>query len=533
MDNDNVEMESSKNGDINIDSDLNLAVSNFFSIHPDQDSLNFRSPKARFDIKGKKLTCDKIDYITIADAQIYPDSSRIIIRKKAKIETLKNAKILANYITKYHTIYNAEVDIKARMNYKASGTLDYVDEDEKIQNIYYSDIYPDETYQTTAIGEIDEKVEFKLSPHFDFRGKVELFASVADLTFDGEAKIVHECKNISTNWIRFKKSINSKEVYIPIDSVVKASNGDVLFSGMVLNTTDSLSVYSAFLSPLGNKNHISLMNANGFVHFNKKDNEYQLSNMEKLSERKLNGNYTSLNLNTCNLEADGLFIFGAELGQVELETVGEIKFKPKRWSTDIKTSLIINFPFNDIVLEKMAAEIVDYPDLRALDLNNSTYEQSLRELVGFKQADKMISDLNIHSKVKKFPEELAKSMYLGDVRFKWNANRKAYVSYGDIGIANIKSKQVMRYVKGKIIIYKKVTGDEITIHLELDDNNYYNFNYKRGLMKVISTSEDFNTLILETKKDKTKFKVKDIDDFQFMLGTEASVVGFRKAFIKK
>ena len=52
-------------------------------------------------------------------------------------------------------------------------------------------------------------------------------------------------------------------------------------------------------------------------------------------------------------------------------------------------------------------------------------------------------------------------------------------------------------------------------------------------MNVISTSEDFNTLILETKKDKTKFKVKDIDDFQFMLGTEASVVGFRKAFIKK
>ena len=533
MDNDNVEMEASQKGDINIDTDLNLATSNFFSIHPDQDSLNFRSPKAKFDIKGKKLTCDKIDYITIADAQIYPDSSRIIIRKKAKIEPLQNAKILANYITKYHTIYDAEVNIKARMNYKASGTLDYVDENEEIQHIYYSDIYPDQTYQTTAIGEIDEKVEFKLNPKFEFHGKVELFASVKDLTFDGEAKILHECKNITANWVRFKKTINSKEVYIPIDSVVKASNGDVLLSGMVLNTTDSLSLYSTFLSPLGNKSHISLISSNGFIHYNKKDNEYQLSNMEKLSERKMNGTYTSLNLNTCNLEADGLFIFGAELGQVELETVGEIKFKPKRWSTDIKSSIIINFPFNDVVLEKMAADIIDYPDLRALDLNNSTYEQSLRELVGFKQSDKMISDLNIHGKIKRFPEELEKSMYLGDIRFKWNANKKAYVSYGDIGIANIKSKQVMRYVKGKIILYKKVTGDEITIHLEMDDNNYYNFNYKRGLMKVISTSEEFNTLILETKKDKTKFKVKDMDDFQFMLGTEASVTGFRRSFMQK
>ncbi len=58
----------------------------------------------------------------------------------------------------------------------------------------------------------------------------------------------------------------------------------------------------------------------------------------------------------------------------------------------------------------MAADIIDYPDLRALDLNNSTYEQSLRELVGFKQSDKMISDLNIHGKIKRFPEELEKSM---------------------------------------------------------------------------------------------------------------------------
>ena len=57
MDNDDLEMQNSKqaSADINIDTDLDLAVSNFYSINPDQDSLNFGSPKARFDVKEKRL----------------------------------------------------------------------------------------------------------------------------------------------------------------------------------------------------------------------------------------------------------------------------------------------------------------------------------------------------------------------------------------------------------------------------------------------------------------------------------------------
>ena len=37
----------------------------------------------------------------------------------------------------------------------------------------------------------------------------------------------------------------------------------------------------------------------------------------------------------------------------------------------------------------------------------------------------------------------------------------------------------MRYVRGKVVIFKRFTGDEITIYLELDSDNYYYFNYKR------------------------------------------------------
>ena len=534
MDNDDLEMESGSTGDINIDTDLDLSGSNFFSVHPDQDSLNFKSPKARFDIKKKKIYCDKVEFIRVADARVFPDSGKVLIKKKAKIKTLVNAEIIANYVTKYHKIYDAKVDINARRDYVASGTIDYVDEDENKQQIYFSYIHLDTTFQTTAKGKIDDEATFTLSPHFEFHGDVEMFASVKDLSFNGETRIVHECDNIARNWIKFEGVVNPLEVYIPIDTIIIDTEGDPIGAGIILNTTDSISLYTTFLSKKSDASHKDLITANGYIFFNKKENEFQISNREKLAERSLPGNFISLNIINCKMEGDGQFDFGSSLGQVSLTPVGEIKYNPARSSTDIKSSVIIDFPYNEEAFNLLAKEIVEYPDLRSIDLVNSTYEVSLRELVGLKQSDKMISDLNIHGKVKKFPEELEQSIYLGDIRFRWDSDRKAYVSYGDLGIANFKKKQVMRYVKGKVVIFKRFTGDEITIYLELDSDNYYYFNYKRGLMQVFSSNEDYNTIILETKKDDTKFKGgKEGEDYQFMMGSKTVVTAFRRSYMEE
>ena len=81
-------------GLIELDSDLDIVESNFFSVHPKQDSLNFRSPKAQFDLAKKRLDCDKVEYIDIADARIMPVDQKIIIYKKAKIDPLKEATII-------------------------------------------------------------------------------------------------------------------------------------------------------------------------------------------------------------------------------------------------------------------------------------------------------------------------------------------------------------------------------------------------------------------------------------------------------
>ncbi|MBM77940.1 MAG: hypothetical protein CL846_05620 [Crocinitomicaceae bacterium] len=529
MDNDDLEMENSKRGDINIETDLNLAKSNFYSVHPDQDSLNFSSPKAKFDVKKNKITCNKIEYIKIADSRIVPDSGQIIIRKKARIETLNNAKIITNDVTKYHEIYKAKVDINARNEYIGSGTYDYIDENEQKQEIYFSYIKPDTTNQSVATGSISEKKKFKLSPSFKYKGDVKLSSNLENLEFSGSVKIVHSCKNNIKEWMPFVASINPKEIYIPIDTSLDSE----LISGIILNTTDSLSLYSSFMSKISSNDHLQLITASGYLYYDKSSKEYRISNKDKLNEYTLPGNYVSLKTDNCRLKADGKFDFGIDLDQVSLKPTGEIKFNPKKWSTDIKSSTMLNFPISEPALDNMAKSIIEYPDLRVLDVSNSYYEKSLRELFGIDRADEMVSEITINNKIKKLPEDLKIPIFFGDIRFRWNANRKAYVSYGDIGIANIFNKQIMKYVKGKVVISKKLTGNDITVYLQLDDKTYYYFNYKRGLMQVFSSNEEFNTIITETKKDDTKFKgTKEQVEYQYMLGTEKLVTSFKSAFMQ-
>ncbi len=533
MDYDDLEMESKDQNDVNIETDLDLAGSKFYSIHPKQDSLSFKSSKAKFDVKKKVIFCENVEYITTADARVYPDSGFVTIRKKAKMDEFENAKILVNYITKFHNIFDAKVEITGKKEYKASGYYNYVDESKGQQKFYFSDIKPDTAMQTTAKGFVKEESNFKLSPQFDYYGEIEMFASFKELTFRGETRLSsHDCQGIERNWMAFEAQIDPENIFIPVSETMVDSKGNAIGAGLILNT-DSIGLYSTFLSMKKDPKHIDVMTANGFLKYDKNSKEYRISTRDKLIERSLPGNYVSLNSENCAVQGDGRFDFGVELGLMELVNVGTIDYNPSTDDLKMKASMAIKFPFNDDAFDKMEKQISsNYADLQPLDFNNSTYEKSLREIIGLEKSDKVISDLSIYGKIKgKFPDELITQLYLADVNFIWDKDKNAFVSQGKIGLANMTKNQIFKQVDGFIAIYKRSTGDEISIVLMLDENNYYYFNYKRGLFQAFSTNEDFNNVILETKKDKTKFNApKGKEDFQFMLGTKTKAVAFIRSF---
>ncbi len=483
--------------------DLDLEGPEFISVHPKQDSLRFKAPSAKYDLKKFVISAKNVKYINVADAQVYPDSGNVYVDKNAVMRTFTNAKIVANSTTKYHNLYNCTVNAYGRRSYVGSGSYDYIDELNTKQTFYFSNISVDTTFQTYAETNIPETAKFKLSPNYDYKGQVKLKASNTFLVFDGATRISHDCEAIPKTWFKFESEINPNLIYIPISADPLDANGKSIAASLMV-ASDSLQFYSAFLSNKQSKNDISVIPTSGFLFFDKTSNEYRISNKEKLVERSLPGNYLSLNTELCKMYGEGKINLGGNLGQVKIESYGNATHLLINDSTKFEMLMTMDFFFDDGAIEKMAEDIMSNKDLLPVDPARPVYEKSMREMLGKEQADKLISQLNLFGSFKKMPDELKKILVLSDVKMKWNKATHSYSSIGKIGIANINKNQINKYVNGQIEIVKKRTGDIINIYLEFGPNSWYYFNYTREQMLVVSSNEAFNTIVKELKADKRK-----------------------------
>ncbi|MCA1761621.1 MAG: hypothetical protein LC664_01280, partial [Flavobacteriales bacterium] len=533
MDKNDISLETSRQmaTDFVIDTELDMTRSNFFSVNEDQDSLNFMSPKAVYDLDDYTITADMIPWIRVADAKITPDSGRVIIRRKAKMDPLKDAVILANYVTQYHEIRDASVNIYSRFDYTASGKYNYVDENGQANVISLQTIGVDTTYQTNATGNISRDNAFFLSPHFEFQGKVHLKANDKFLTFEGSTRIIHNCDRLEKNWMTFESSIDPKDVQIPVDTVLLGERGNEVDIGLKL-VQDPFEIYGTFLSESRDETDETVITSRGVLKFNKNEQKYEVADPNKLKQKSLPGNYVALNKNSCELVGQGDLNIGTDLGQFKSNAIGQLEFDPGNEKVSISASFGLEFPFSSDAIDKMREYLNKAPDLKPVDFQKSNYEYAIRELMGLEESDKVISELNLSGTIKKLPDALNKTIFISDVNLTWDPVLESFVSEGDIGIASFGKEQFFRQVPGKLVLEKKRSGDIFHLYLEVNDENWYYFTYKRGLMQTYASDKAFNNILMEEKEDKRKTAgKKKEEDYMYMLGSRSKQNIFLDSFM--
>lgn len=530
MDQEAIELSGGKSSKSTAAGAMQFEGSRFISMHPEQDSLEFYSPAARYSLKNNIINAKEVEFIQVADALIYPDSGLITIKRKAKMKTLTNAKIVANAITKFHRIDSATVDIFARRDYFGTGQYTYKDVAGNKQLIRFRTIGVDSSYQTYADGVISEERAFTLSPYFDFKGDVGLEASRKDLFFKGYARIKHSCEpGIPLTWFGFKDAIDPQDIYIPIDKVVMNEEEEVLSSAIVLSP-DTGAIYTAFLSPKQRDKDISILPADGYLFYHEDAKEYRISNINKLTQQSLPGQYLSLNTEACKSYGEGKLGFGINPGQVSMQTVGNVTHDVKTNKVEMDVMMLIDFFFENKLIDDMGKTMAENAVGDPTDYDRETYQRGLRELIGADAADKLISAITLTGQFKRFPSELEKNLFLTDVKLRWNPETQSYQSYGKIGIGNIGKRQVNVKVKGKVEI---VTGrvPEINIYLEADNDTWYYFKYSRNIMAAYSSLDEFNTTLTDLKTDKRKLKVeKGQAPYTFMVGSKRRKEEFMRKF---
>ena len=519
MDSDEMTLEKKEEDNLSIEGNMDLVGPNFFSIHPDQDSLQFRSPKAKFSLKEKTIYCQKTEYIEVADARIFPDSMRVTIRKNAKMDPFENAEIVANFITKYHKMTNVSAQIKARRAYTAEGDYKYSEVDGKEYIIHLDKITLNSSFNTEASGTIPESDTFKLSSQFDFYGDVSFVASNPLITFDGATRINHECEKFERNWMAFNTEIDPENIQIPVSEDMKDLKGNSISVGIVWRNSkvmDSVRLYPTFLSTMVDKNDPIVITASGFLQYDKNANEYQIANKDKLVNRGAKGNYISLHTSSCSLNGDGRIDLGMDYGpSFKTEAVGVANYNQETGATNLNLTLSITAPIDKKIFEDVAEKIVEVEGLQDVDFSSTTLEQSLVEWVDRKTADKIKSDYTLKKEFKNVPKPIEDKLVFTGLRL------ISYDEFGDqqrglkssvdqVGLVNFFGEPVMKYVPVKLFAQQRTAvGDRLGLMLDVPGAYLYFFDYdyrKDGTLNILSSDKEFNESITELKSDKKKAK---------------------------
>lgn len=497
--------------------DIPLQGSEFISIHPDQDSLRFISTTATYNLRDYTLYAEDVKYLRVADAAIFPASRKITILPDAVMNTISDARILVNSVTRYHEIYDAVVDVKAARNYIGIGNYDYVDETDTRQQVFLREIKVDPTYQTIGNGLVSDTMGFKLSRDYYFTGEVNLLANKEFLHFNGGFKIRETCNRDIMEWIGFNSEVNPKDIYLNIDPELVTMKKNRVETAILFSNERS-QFYSGFLNSRKSPADIRVISSHGYIQYDPAEDQFNIASMEKLKGLTQEGNQVSMSRKQCILSGEGKIDLGAELGRVKAEAYGLIRYYMIPDSTNLALVLLNDFPFDDNALEMMAAEI-EGKNLQGVKVNRPVYQKALTDILGQEDAEKVIADLSLFGKFRKYPEELEKTFVFSDLRMTWNYPTRSYISNGPLGIGSIGKTQINKYVTGYVEIEKKRTGDVLTIYLEFDNGrSWYFFNYRNNLMQAISSNAEFNTYIRELKDDKrTVKKDRDGEEYSFII----------------
>lgn len=514
------------------DGKLNFEDAIFRMASKPGDSLNFKSGLADFDLKDLAIQAHSVDYIDVADVRVFPVDRNVIIRKYARIDSLRMATVASRDTALRHRITSATVSVADHKKYFAKGNYLYKDVAGREFFITFNDIQPDRNGISVGKGTIPVEKNFGLSPAFRFYGQVKWQNNERYIFFDGQTQLSHSCPNITLQWIKFSSPIYPDSVSIPIDSITLNEEKEKLYKGFFLSN-EPIELYSTFIGPHLRYSDQPLISANGWLWYDEAKNQYKLASAQKKADPESDGPILIMDSKACVTEAKGPLTLGVDLGRVTVAGAGRLVNDLRQDSVKGSVMLTVDFFMDPKILDFMAKSINNASGLEAVNYGDPAFREAFKSLIGRAKGQELLEQISFTGKWKKIPDELMHTLVFTDIRFKWNPETGSYQSVGKLGISNIMGEPVNRKVNGYLEVIHRRGGDAMTMYIEIDRQSYFFLSYSRGVMQCVAGPgfEKFNTMIRNTKEAKRKLKARtEGDEYQYYIGTYQLVQDFLRRF---
>lgn len=505
---------------------------------------------AYFDLNSKEISIDEVPYIYVADAQVYPDSQKVELDESGKMNPLENAVIEANIETKYHKMYEAEVQINSAIDYTGSGKYDYIPVDGKDQFIQMEAISVGADTTTMSVGKIPEEQAFFLTDLIYFKGTTSLRADEKYMTFNGEVKIKSDNPFFRDSWFKFENQVvNPDSVFIPID---EKSVGNLVV-GLFFKSQYRV-FESYFLQPLQDKKDKPIMIAEGGLSVDREVLEFLIGPESRLKGGGRKGPVVRYNDQTNTIISQGMFNWPSyeresiKKGTMDIKVAGS--WKDDKENKVQTTDLMMGINFSCIPKEGWA-KLNDLVQTMAItnepvDFTNSHLLESVAEFLdegkeGEKETAKFIKSVEtalVPTDIK-LAKSLPYNLLFSDMKMEYNLEYHSLYFKGDLGLIGINGESVnkqissrVEYSFGRSTPAKPQLGfsDTLSIYLEINDLNWVYFRFFDNTVETWSSNLDgYNQVLVDYLAKK---KPKD-DEFRFILVSDDEQARFNSRFTNR
>lgn len=492
-------------------------------------ALQFTTTAAEFNFKTNIINAHGVRYINVGDAAIVPKNGDVTIREAAVLETLTDARIVADRDKKYHELYNCVVNIVHASDFKGSGDYDYIDVNKEVQVIHFDTLWYYETTQGNA--RIPLARDFKLSPHFGFDGRAELNSANEFLTFIGGVELIHDCDTVKYARLRISDQINPDHVLIKIDEHARDVN-DRKAVVAIASTNTTGRIYTCFGAAKDQFNDAEYISVTGYIDFDEESQMFRAASLEKLEDPELTENIITLSKTECISRGSGVIDMGAKLGRVEFSTLGTVVNFMRADSAEMSLTTSIDFFFNENAMKVMSKHINE-ADLDFIDVwEDEEYELALRTILSEKEYEDYAYEVNTNGQAQKLPEKLRVKFLFADISFTWDREAKAFISQHYLPVVICNAKEINKEIPGEIVIEKRGSRNRLYLYFETDDDFFF-FQLENNSMYGYSSDKKFTDAIVETNAKKRMLKPENgLPAFTYKLGNRSQKNKFMKKFYK-
>ena len=500
----------------------------FVSTDPKRDSLTFRSTRASYRYNAGQLSCRGVFLVRTADAVVAPAADTVHVRAGGSMDLLKHAQLLASADNRYHLIYDADVLVDGARKYSAKGNIDYVDEDDKKQRIYLSEVAPDAKGRTVGRGFISDSVGFTLNSAFGFAGSVRVEADSQYYYFEGGVRLLHKCAPTEKlGLLAYASYLNPRQIRVVVPEIPTDWRGNRITASILLDRTKALQPTPAFLTNDRAADN-ELMTAHGLLTYDSKEGRYMIASAAKLENPdEVVSPYLALDTRSCSVEGEGPINFQVKQNHVRLFSYGTAEVSSKEpEATELKTVLGFTFPIDEKVLGAMTNLLTEDLRLAPSSPDNDVVRRAMMHYLGPDAGATAYTTYVSTGFYEKIPRDFESTLLLEGINWKYSPVLGYYYN-GVAGLAAVGKKQVHLAVRVKAQFYHRGNGLYLVLYLQAATDHWYYFCYEFNSqqMTIQSSAGEWVDMIKALPPDARQVSGKGaFGDYRYRIGTSRTEV---------